>query len=53
MRDRDDRAVEAAHQHLDALARLDVEVRLRLVEQQHVGVAQQAGRKPDELALPA
>ena len=53
MRDRDDRAVERAHQLLHPLARLDIEVRLRLVEQQHVGVAQQAGGEPDELPLAA
>ena len=35
------------------LARLDVEMRFRLVEQQHVGIAQQACGEPDELALPA
>ena len=38
---------------LHVLARLDVEVRFGLVEQQHVGVAQQAGGEPDELALAA
>src|SRR5690348_14192154 len=53
VRYRDDRAVEGSHQDLEPLARLDVQVRLGLVEEQHVGIAQQAGGEPDELALPA
>ena len=53
VRDGDDRTVERAHQMLEPLARLDVEVRLGLVEQQHVGVAQEAGGEADELALAA
>ena len=47
------RAVERAHQFLGVLARLDVEVGLRLVEQQHVRVAQQARGKSHELPLAA
>ena len=53
MRDRDDGAVERAHQLLRVLARLDVEVRLGLVEQQHIGVAEQARGESDELPLAA
>ena len=53
VRDGDDRAVEGSHQLLHVLPRLDVEMRLRLVEQQHVGIAQQARGEPDELALAA
>ena len=53
MGDRDERAVEAAHQLLEPLARLDVEVRLRLVEQQHVRLAGEAGGERDELPLAA
>ena len=53
VRDGDDRAVEGSHQMLHVLPRLDVEVRFRLVEQQHVGIAQQARGEPDELALAA
>ena len=45
MRDGDDRAVEGSHQVLHVLARLDVEVRFRLVEQQHVGIAQAGTRR--------
>ena len=38
---------------LEVLARLDVEVRLGLVEQEDVGIAQEARRQADELALAA
>ncbi len=53
MRDGDDRSVEGADQLLELLARLHVEVRLGLVEQQDVGVAQQARGEPDELPAAA
>ena len=53
VRDRDDRTVEGTHQRLHPLTRLDVEVRFRLVEQQHVGVAQEARSETDQLALAA
>jgi hypothetical protein len=53
VRHRDDGAVEAAHQDLEPFARLDVEMCLGLVEQEHVGVAQQTRSETDELALPA
>ncbi len=53
MRDGDDRAVERAHQLLGVLAGVDVEVRLGLVEQQHVRVPEQAGGEADELSLAA
>jgi len=53
VRDRDDGTFEGAHQQLHPLARLDVEVRFGLVEQEHVGVAQQARGESDQLALPA
>ena len=45
VRDRDDGAVERPHQQLEPLARLDVEMRLGLVEQQHIGVAEQARQR--------
>jgi len=51
--DRDHRAVERAHQQLHPFACLDVQMRFRLVEQQHVGVAKQAGREAHQLSLAA
>ena len=51
VRDRDDRAVERAHQTLDAFARLDVEMRLRLVEEQHVGLPEETRCEADQLPL--
>ena len=53
MRDRDDRAVEAPGEQLHPGATLVVEVRLGLVEQEHVGLLLEAGGERDELALPA
>ena len=53
MRDRDDRAVEAPREQLHPGAALVVEVRLGLVEQQHVGLLLEAGGERDELALTA
>src|SRR4051812_21828916 len=47
------RTREARHELLDRPPARDVEVRLRLVEQQHVGRAHEAGRERDELALAA
>ena len=49
----DDGTVEPAHELLHPLTRLDVEMRLRLVEQQHIGIAQQTCSEADELPLPA
>ena len=51
--DHHDGAVEVVQQRAEALAPGHVQVRLGLVEQQHVGAAGEAGRERDELALPA
>ena len=53
MGDHQHRAVEAGHEPLELVAAAHVEVRLGLVEQQHVGAAREAGRERDELALAA
>src|SRR5581483_2732600 len=50
VRDGDDGAVEGTHQLLE---RLDVEVRLGLVEEQHVRVAEETCSQADELSLAA
>ena len=46
-------AVEAGHEPLELVAAAHVEVRLGLVEQQHVGAAREARGERDELALAA
>ena len=46
-------AVEVDHEPLELVAPAHVEVRLGLVEQQHVGVTQQARGQADELPLTA
>ena len=46
-------AVEAGHEPLELVAAAHVEVRLGLVEQQHVRAAGEAGGERDELALAA
>ena len=51
--DHHDGAVEVVQQRAEALAARHVQVRLGLVEQQHVGPPRQAGGERDELALPA
>ena len=51
--DHHDGAVEVVQQRAEPLAARHVEVRLGLVEQQHVGAARQAGGERDELALAA
>ena len=51
--DHHDGAVEVVQQRAEALAARHVQVRLGLVEQQHVGAAREAGGERDELALPA
>ena len=53
MGDHQHRAVEAGHEPLELVAAAHVEVRLGLVEQQHVGAPRQAGGERDELALAA
>ncbi len=53
MADRQDAAAEARHQALQPLAALQVQVRLRLVEQEQLGVLDDGRRQADELALPA
>ena len=53
VRHRDDGTIEPAHQLFHPLARLDVEMRLRLVEQQHIGIAQKTCCEADELPLAA
>ena len=51
--DHQHRAVEAGHEPLELVAPAHVEVRLGLVEQQHVGAAREARGERDELALAA
>src|SRR5204862_6178951 len=51
--DRDDGTVAAAPEALPPLAGRDVEVRLGLVEEQHVGIAHEARRQRRELPLAA
>ena len=46
-------AVEAVHEPLELIAAAHVQVRLGLVEQQHVRAPRQAGGERDELALAA
>ena len=53
MGDRHDRARELRDDRLQPGAPLGVEVRLRLVEQQQVGLSDQAGCQGKELSLPA
>ena len=51
--DHQHRAVEVGDEPLELVAPAHVEVRLGLVEQQHVGAAREAGGERDELALAA
>ena len=50
---RQDAALEARHQPLEPLATLQVEVRLRLVEEQELRILDDRRRQADQLALPA